>query len=163
VLTDLNPSGFRVEKQRARAVVTLSSGQSALGSFFVSGGTARHAGPERIGDVLNGEAGFFPFEVDEDGRLRTVLFQRDHVVMVALTQNEASSEPGYAIATRRSVSLLLTNGRRISGIVRVYRPEGRDRLSDWAHHGERFRYVETSHTTILVNVDHIVEAREVLE
>ena len=144
-------------------MVTLSSGQSALGSFFVSGGTARHAGPERIGDVLNGEAGFFPFEVDEDGRLRTVLFQRDHVVMVALTQNEASSEPGYAIATRRSVSLLLTNGRRISGIVRVYRPEGRDRLSDWAHHGERFRYVETSHTTILVNVDHIVEAREVLE
>jgi len=163
VLTDLNPSGFRVEKQRARAVVTLSSGQSALGSFFVSGGTARHAGPERIGDVLNAEAGFFPFEVDEDGRLRTVLFQRDHVVMVALTQNEASSEPGYAVATRRSVSLLLTNGRRIAGIVRVYRPEGRDRLSDWAHHGERFRYVETSHTTILVNVDHIVEAREVLE
>jgi hypothetical protein len=44
--------------------------------------------------------------------------------------------------------------------VRVYRPQGRDRLSDWAHGGERFRYIETDTATVIVNVDHVLEARE---
>jgi hypothetical protein len=43
----------------------------------------------------------------------------------------------------------------------VYRPAGRDRLSDWARHGPRFRYVEGERATFLVNVDHIVDARDV--
>ena len=158
-----SPSEFRVEKQRAIAVLTLSSGETRPGCFFVAGGSARHAGPELVGDLLNAEDGFFPFEVDEAGGPRTVLFQRAHVVMAALPENEASREPGYSVATRRVVSLVLSSGRRVVGAVRVYRPEGRDRLSDWAHHGERFRYVETTDATIIVNVDHVVEAREVTE
>ena len=51
----------------------------------------------------------------------------------------------------------------ILGSVRVYRPEGRDRLSDWSRHGEQFRYIESSDATFIVNVAHIVEAREVFE
>jgi len=47
--------------------------------------------------------------------------------------------------------------------VRVYRPEGRDRLSDWSRHGDQFRYIESSDATFIVNVAHIVEAREVFE
>ncbi len=154
-------SEYRVEKQRAPAILTLSSGQTRHGCFFVAGGSARHAGPERVGELLNADDGFFPFEVDEPGGPRAVLFQRDHVVMAVLSENEASREPGYSVATRRVVSLLLSNGRRVVGAVRVYRPEGRDRLSDWAHYGERFRYVETAGETIVVNVDHVVEAQEV--
>jgi hypothetical protein len=160
---DATPSEFRVEKQRAHAVVTLSNGEARSGSFFVAGGSARHAGPERVGDLLNSEEGFFPFEVGAGGRSETVLMHRDHVVMVSLADNEATRDPGYALATRRVASLLLSSGRRIVGIVRVYRPEGRDRLSDWAHHGERFRYIETAEATVLVNVDHVLEVREVTE
>jgi hypothetical protein len=43
----------------------------------------------------------------------------------------------------------------------VYRPEGRDRLSDWARHGGRFRYVETVGATFIVNADQIVDVHEV--
>jgi hypothetical protein len=157
------PSEFHVEKQRANAVVTLSSGQSMRGSFFVAGGSARHLGPERIGDLLNAETGFFPFKVDEAGGGSAVLFHRNHVVMAALTENESNREPGYGVATRRVISLLLSNGQRVVGTVRVYRPQGRDRLSDWAQHGERFRYIETTEATLIVNIDHVVEAREVTE
>src|ERR1700681_2420830 len=85
----LIPSEFRVEKQRANAVLTLSSGQSARGCFFTAGGSARHAGPERVGDLLNSDTGFFPFEVHDDDGSRTVLFNRSHVVMVVLGDNEA--------------------------------------------------------------------------
>jgi hypothetical protein len=152
-----------VEKQRVNAVLTLSTGQSARGCFFVAGGTDRHAGPERIGDILNAESGFFPFEIHEAGGPRTVLFHRNHVVMATLEENEAIREPGYTVSTRRVVDLLLPSGDRVAGAVRVYRPEGRDRFSDWAHHGERFRYIETAGATLIVNVDHVVEAREVVE
>lgn len=157
--TELRPSEFRVEKTRADAVVTLSNGESTPGCFFVAGGSARHTGPERVGDLLNSERGFFPFEI----RGHTVLLHRDHVVMVALRDDEARLDPGYAVATRRVASLLLSGGRRLVGAVRVYRPQGRDRLSDWAHDGERFRYIETADATMLVNVDHVLEVREVTE
>jgi hypothetical protein len=152
---------FRVEKSRTHAVVTLSDGRSIAGSFFVARGSARHDGPERVHDLLNSESRFFPFEVLEADRTETVLVHRDHVVTIQLPHNEASQEPGYAVATARVVSLRLSIGRRLDGIVRVYRPKGHDRLSDWAQHGGRFRYIETGSETIVVNVDHVLEAREV--
>jgi hypothetical protein len=159
VTADPAPSEFRVEKRRVTAVLTLSNGLAMPGSFFVAGGTARHAGLERVSDVLNSDTGFFPFEVQEGSE--TVLLHRDHVVMVALRENEASGDPGYDVATQRIASLLLSSGKRVVGTVRVYRPWGRDRLSDWTHQGERFRYIETNEATLLINVDHVLEVREV--
>jgi hypothetical protein len=156
-------SRFRVEKQRVKSMLALSSGHSPEGCFFVAGGSPRHGGPERVGDLLNAADGLFPFEIDDGDDRRTVLFHRRHLVTVTLAENEAVREPGYNVATRRAVSLLLSNGRRLTGIVLIYRPEGHDRLSDWAQHGERFRYVETSRAPVIVNIDHIVEAREVIE
>ena len=66
-------------------------------------------------------------------------------------------------ARRRVVSILLSNGQRVDGAVRVYRPEGRDRLSDWTRQPETFRYVETGDATFIVNAAHIVEVSEVPE
>jgi hypothetical protein len=159
---ELNQSEFRVEKQRASAVLTLSSGKSIRGCFFTGGGSARHAGPERVGDVLNSEPGFFPFEIHDSGA-RTLLFNRDHVVMVAVEDNEASYDPGYSVATRRVVSVLLSSGQRLVGAVRVYRPEGRDRLSDWARQPETFRYLEAADATVIINMTHVIDVHEVSE
>jgi hypothetical protein len=59
------------------------------------------------------------------------------------------------------VSLLLSDGHRVEGAVRVYRPEGRDRVSDWTRQPEIFRYVEGQHATFIVNATHIVAVTEV--
>jgi hypothetical protein len=156
-------SEYRFEKQRVDATVTLSSGLSTRGCFFTAAESTRYDGPERVGDLLNSEAGFFPFEVHEPEGTRTVLYNRIHVVLVGLSDNEAQREPGYNVATRRFVSILLTNGQRVVGSVRVYRPEGRDRLSDWTRQPETFRYLETGDMTVLVNAAHIVDVSEVPE
>lgn len=153
-------SQFRFDKRRTEALVRLSNGAIAHGCFFTSGGSARHDGPERVWDLLNEEAGFFPFEVQGTLGTQTVLYNRAHVVTVALSEEEASREPGYAVATRRDVSMLLSTGERITGSVRVYRPEGRDRLSDWSRQPDTFRYVETENVTLIVNAAHIVEISE---
>ena len=56
--------------------------------------------------------------------------------------------------------MLLSNGTRLRGAVRVYRPKGRDRLSDFAQSAETFRYLEAEGATYLFNVRHVVELAE---
>lgn len=158
-------SEFRVEKHRAEAELTLSTGTRVKGAFFLSDASAGHAGPERVGDLLNGEHGFFPFELAGGVNPRTVLFNRAHVTTIALPPNvtEARLDPGYDLATKRRVSILLSTGTRVVGTVSVYRPIGRDRLSDFAHVEESFRYLETSDRTLIINSAHIVELLEIAE
>jgi hypothetical protein len=152
------PSELRVLKERMAATVTLSNGRTVHGYVFVSGFSATHSGPERVKDVLNGDCGFFPFEVDEASESPTVLFNRNHVVMVDLeSDDELRQMPGYEHATRRTVSMLLSNGHRLDGMVRVLRPQGRDRLSDHAREGEQFWYLEGPNRTLLVNTHHVLE------
>ncbi len=154
-------SEFRFEKRRADAVVTVSGAEPVRGCFFTAAGTKRHQGIERISDLLNAEAGFFPFEMQTDAKPRTMLLNRSHVISVEIFDDEARRDPGYAVAVRREVSILLSNGQRISGAVRVYRPEGRNRLSDWTHQPETFRYLETPESTLIINAAHIVAVTEV--
>jgi hypothetical protein len=155
------PSQFRVAKLRTGAALTLSNGASVRGYFFVSGGSKTHAGPERIKDVLNGEVGFFPFEASGLTGSSTVLYNREHIVMVELADGEeARSEPGYDVAVRRIVTVQFSTGARVRGSVRVYRPQGSDRLSDFARSGETFRYLEAQTATYIINIRHVLELAE---
>jgi hypothetical protein len=80
---------------------------------------------------------------------------------LAAGAREAQADPGYGVATKRRVSMRLSTGQTLSGIVAVYRPGGRDRLSDYAQTSEAFRYLVTSDSDLLVNSAHIVELREI--
>ena len=143
--------------------MTLSNGQTVLGCFFVAAASLRTAGRERVADLLNDEGDFFPFEIHDTGPVRTALYNRDQVVMVMLAEPEAQRDPGYTLAMERRVSILLSNGQRLTGGIRVYRPEGRDRLSDWARMTDRFRYLEAGDATLIVNAAHIIEICESTE
>jgi len=158
-------SEFRIEKRRAEAHLTLTGG-TVSGCFFLSGSNASHSGPERVADLLNGDAAFFPFEVRAaDGGRSTALFNRAHLLLVTLVGDtvEAQLDPGYNVAPERAVRLRLSNGQTIDGRVRIYCPHGRDRLSDYARAPELFRYVETAGGTVIVNAQQIVELRETTE
>jgi hypothetical protein len=154
-------SEFRVEKGKAGAILTLSDGSTVRGCFFVASSSATIDGPERVKDLLTDEGAFFPFEIVDAGEPRARLYNRAHVVMVELLDaDEPQREPGYEVATRRSVSLRLTNGAHLQGTVLVHRPHGRDRLSDFARANEPFRYLEVPGATLIVNAAHIVELSE---
>jgi hypothetical protein len=152
-------SEFRIEKRREPAEVTLVTGATVSGVFFLAGSSQVHSGPERVGDVLNIDAGFFPFESNGE----TSLINRAHVLKVMLPPQmiEAQLDAGYDVATRRLVKVLLTTGEVVTGHVVVFCPPGRDRLSDYAHIDERFRYVELADRTLLINSAHIVALTEV--
>ena len=150
-----------MEKRREAAELTLVTGATLSGFFFLAGGSQLHTGPERVGDVMNFEAGFFPF----DSGTGTTLINRAHVLKVTLPARmiEAQLDAGYDVATRRTVKILLTTGESVTGNVVIFRPSPNNRLSDYAHIDERFRYVELPERTILVNSAHIVALTEVLE
>lgn len=152
-----------MEKSRVEATLTLSNGSTVRGCFFVSSNSRTHSGPERIEEMLNAETGFFPFEVSESAS--TVLYNRDHLVLVELTgTDDARSDPAYDFASEKIVGLLLSTGEQLHGAVRVYRPQGFDRLSDFARAGETFLYLETLSATYLFNIRHVLElAEETLE
>src|SRR5262249_35724947 len=105
-------SAYRFEKRRVEATVSLTGGDSMRGSFFVAG--------ERVGDLLNQDSGFFPFEIQTGAGMQTVLYNRPHVITVLVGESEAARAPGYAVAKRRDVWMMLSDGRRIRGVVRVY-------------------------------------------
>lgn len=155
-------SEFRFEKIRVTAELTLAGGEAVAGRFFVSGSAPDHDGPERVGDLLNAQSGFFPFE-GADGR--TSLYNRAQVVLAALGADtrEAQADPGYDVARKIQVSMRLSTGQTIAGTVAVYRPGGRDRLSDYAQTSETFRYLVTADGDLLVNSTHIVELREITD
>ena len=145
------------------AELTLSSGERLVGCFFLAGSSATHPGPERVGDLLNSESGFFPFQAPPSAE--TVLVNRRHLVVARLVgaSDEARLAPGYDVATVRQVSMKLSNRVELRGTVRVYLPEGRDRLSDYARFPEHFRYLENPEGTFVVNSDHIVQLSDLPE
>ena len=97
-------SEYRVEKRREAADVTLVTGATLSGVFFLSGSSQLHTGPERIGDLLNLEPGFFPFECNGE----TSLINRAHVLKVALPAQmiEAELDAGYDVRSEEHTSEL---------------------------------------------------------
>lgn len=153
-------SPFRMDKRRVEATLTLSTGRTVRGCFFLSDTTVVRDGPERVDDLLNQTTGFFPFERLDGEQRRVVLYNASHVTLVTLFGEEAREVPGYEVAPVRHVSLILSGGERFSGRVRVYLPDGRNRVSDWSHDAAVFRYLETEHGTLLVNIGHVIEIIE---
>lgn len=151
-------SQFKVEKHQVAASLILSTGAMRHGCFFVFT-SLTHGGPERVGDLLNGASGFFPFQ-HHDGT--TGQYNRNHLVMVTLPAGmaEEESEPGFSVSLRREVSMMLSTGTSIDGTVLVSGPVGHERLSDYVRASKQFWYVLTSRGTVIVNSDHIVELIE---
>jgi hypothetical protein len=153
-------SEFRFEKERVQATLWLAPGTSVDGAFFVAGRTSTGLGRERVGDLLNAEPGFFPFEL-HDGR--TVLYSRAQLVAAAIEPagSEATEDSGYDVATKCHVGMVLSTGLKVTGTIAMHCPPGRTRISDYARLPQAFRYVVTSSNTLLINTAHIVEIMEV--
>lgn len=159
---------YQVKKEHhASGVVRLSTGSSIRGRFYLSGVTTEHSGPERVGDLLNREDRFFPFEVEPQagGSTHTSLLARHYVLYVKLDghSSRGEGEAGLAMASTKFVSLLLSNGERLRGEIYYAMPAGKERLSDIASAPERFRYFGSKDALSLVNFEHVVEILPITE
>lgn len=160
MLSASTTSQYRMDKRRVDAVLSLTTGLTVHGSFFLADRTVVGDGPERLDDLLNTTTGFFPFERVEQGQRQVVLYSAAHLALVTLRGQEAREVPGYEVARVRHVALILSNGQRVAGQIRVYQPEGRNRVSDWTREPAVFRFLESAQGTLLININHVVEIIE---
>ena len=137
------------------------NGTAVHGCFFISGDSRTHAGPESVRDLLNSESGFFPFEARPSGGSTTVLYNRDHLVFVELQdKNEPARDPGYDVAIEKMVTILMSNGMRLRGAVRVFPPSRERSLERFRRARRTFRYLEAENATYIINVHHVLELAE---
>ena len=151
-------SQFRVEKRRAEAELTLATGATLHGSFFLAASTPTQVGPERVADLLNAETGFFPFD-------SVVVPRPERSSSTART----SSPCGCSSRSRKRSSRPDTGRdgapRRDDACQRhAARGVGARLLSEGTRPVERlgairrvFRYLETARHTFIVNTAHVVE------
>ncbi|NIR46045.1 MAG: hypothetical protein GWN99_16590 [Gemmatimonadetes bacterium] len=149
--------GYVVPKRPVPITLKLAFLEAKELSLYLAEHAARHTGPERPSDVLNGGDRFVP-ALDADGRL--LLFQRTEVMAVSFdasyeerSPDEADEEEG---GTRVAVELTLQDGTRVAGSVAYWRPPGRRRLQDFLNSAEQFIPVHEGETMHLVNRDKIV-------
>jgi hypothetical protein len=158
-------SQFHTETARVPGTLTLSDGSAVIGAFFVAAASPTYPGPMRVKDLLNLERAFFPFDVDEPSGPRTHLLNRGHVVTVTLASDaEPRVDAGYDVARSRRVSLRLSTGHEVVGMIRIYQRPGHERTSDYARDRiteETFRYLERESDTLIVNMAHVLQISEI--
>ena len=154
-------SEYRFEKRRAAAVVTMVGGEVARGSFFTPAIRPAATAENVSRTCSTPKRAFFPSKWKAPTSRGPSCYNRSHLISAEIFDNEAGLDPDYAVASRRPVSILLSNGRRIEAFVRIASPAGRDRLSDWTRLPEVFRYVEFGDSILIVNAAHIVAFTEV--
>ena len=126
---------FRVEKLRRAVRVVLIDGRRLEGDVFLAERTRVRAEPQEPIDLLNEEAPFFPFFLNEQ---EVLLVAKQHVsrVETAAPDGDLSSDmPDGAMA----VEITLIDGSAVSGFVPLEKRGEQTRLLDFLNgYAKRF-------------------------
>jgi hypothetical protein len=141
---------LRVPKRRASGEVVLPGGAARAVTFFLAEFAADHPGPERVSDLINSGNAFVP-ATDVQSGATTFL----HVSSLAVVRVESGLEEGAAeehtIPTEHEVSLTLTDGHRLTGLLTYVRPPDRSRLVDHLNEKTPFLRLLEERSVALVN------------
>jgi hypothetical protein len=139
---------FRVEKLRRAVRVVLTDGRRLDGDVFLADRTKVRAEPQEPIDLLNEDAPFFPFFLNEQ---EVVLVAKEQVTRVetAAPEGDPSAEmPDGAMA----VEIMLIDGSSISGFMPLEKRGEQTRLLDFLNgYARRFIPVFWGEQVCLVN------------
>ncbi|HEY7236341.1 MAG TPA: hypothetical protein VH539_19430 [Gemmatimonadaceae bacterium] len=139
---------FRVEKLRRAVRVVLTDGRRLDGDVFLADRTKVRAEPQEPIDLLNEDAPFFPFFLNEQ---EVVLVAKEQVsrVETAAPEGDPSAEmPDGAMA----VEIMLIDGSSISGFMPLEKRGEQTRLLDFLNgYARRFIPVFWGEQVCLVN------------
>jgi hypothetical protein len=140
---------FRVEKLRRAVRVVLTDGRRLDGDVFLAERTKSRAEPQEPIDLLNEDAPFFPFFLNEQEVLLVAKEQVTRVETAASDGGEASADmPDGAMA----VEITLIDGSSISGFVPLEKRGEQTRLLDFLNgYLKRFIPVFWGEQVCLVN------------
>jgi hypothetical protein len=145
---------LRVPKRRVGVEVVLPGGTARRVTVFLAEAAAGHAGPERVADLLNGTAEFFPVVDEASGGI--AFLHRAAVALVRVRrEHDGDDAEAETLPTEHDVELALTDGAVVRGLVSYVRPPDRARLVDVLNEPAPFLRLLEGEGVALVNKRHV--------
>ncbi len=153
-------SDLTVPKRRVEVSLELAGGLQRVVTLFLSESAARHAGAERLSDVLNDRLHFVP-ALDADTRGITFLNCAAVMIARASADAERTGAEEVAIPVEHDVEVTLADGRALRGTVSYVPASARTRLVDFLNDGTPFLRLLAEDAVLLVNKRHVVRVAQV--
>jgi len=123
----------KVAKQTRRVRVRLSTESELEGTVFLGLYEATHAGPQTVGDLLNGEERFIPLKT-----VKAVCLINIEQIVSVHTPIEDEADELMTLGEARPVALTMLHGALLRGDIYVTLPEGHRRAKDFFNHAPAF-------------------------
>jgi hypothetical protein len=144
---------LQVPKKRVFLTVDFVGDKRIRGNIFLSPQSGLHYGEERIIDMLNDATSFFPFELEGTSAIRII--NKENIISVGATEDLPAEE---GLGKKETITVVLSNGRNISGELIIDQPEYKSRVLDFFNSGERrFFRLFTESETYYINISHVIE------
>lgn len=155
---------FQVPKHEISARVLLPGGSRRELTLYLGERAARHSGPERPSDLLNGDERFVPVRFPERGfallRRRSIVAVRvdaeDELAGTADDEELFGPDAAPEGVERREVRIVLEDGTEVTGTIAYAMPPGERRLQDYLNRGRPFVRVREGDHVDLVNSERVV-------
>ncbi|WP_373048879.1 hypothetical protein [Vulgatibacter sp.] len=145
---------LRVPKQRVEVEVLLPGGGTRKVAVFLSEFASGHAGGERLSDLLNGSAAFFP--AVEEGSDEIAILNRTAIAVARVASSvERDIASEFTLPTEFEVEITLVDGSSLTGLISFVMPPERSRLIDFLNDGPPFFRVLQEDCVSLVNKRHV--------
>jgi len=108
-------------------------------------------GKELVIDLLNEEDPFFPFEMEEPLSIRIV--SKKNIISASTSEVSDSDE---AIGKKERITIILSDGQRLSGELLIEQPEYKSRVLDFFNAKEKGFFELANKAEIhYINIEHV--------
>ncbi|HKK01581.1 MAG TPA: hypothetical protein VJ955_05390 [Desulfuromonadales bacterium] len=123
----------KISKAIRKVRLTLADGRSLAGEIFLNLYEVRHAGQQRVGDLLNGDVAFLPVRVD----CETLLVNVEQILSARVAAADELDEL-MTLGERYTVEVVTLSGDPIVADLYVNLPSGSCRVTDYLNRPQRF-------------------------
>lgn len=144
----------RIEKETRAVEFELSDGARLAGEVFVGLYDPHRSGPQKVGALLNGAAGFLPVRTGDGVKL----LNTDHIVLARMGPAEERDDV-MTLGEKRCVRLRLSRGRELAAEIYVALESG-SRASDYFAQPLRFFLLLQPDALLYLNRSHILTVQD---
>jgi hypothetical protein len=144
----------RIAKERRPVLFTLADGREVEGEVFLSLYEAKRMGPQRVGELLNGEEGFLPVSTSEG-----MIHLNVSNIVTARTGMQSEWDDLETLGKKYTVRISTHLGE-IAGEVFVNLPREHSRVSDYLNQPDRFLRIAGPEEILYIGARFILAVRD---
>ncbi len=145
----------RIKMHSRQVVMVLSNGSRMEGEVFLGLYEAHRNGPQKLGDLLNGENGFLPIRTAEG-----VLLVNLALIVSVSTETAGEADDLMRLGEKYRIQVTTLTGEDISAELFVNLPPDRRRVKDALNQPQRFLPLFMEEKILYLNTGFILSVRD---